>query len=81
MIVVHHLNNSGPFALSKPRNLGAPFPGIQRTAPRSRPAPMLSRSKGRRQAAAGSSIASSVGVALSDESRCALARNSDGSLP
>ncbi|MEK1924983.1 MAG: transaldolase family protein, partial [Rhizobium giardinii] len=41
----------------------------------------LSRSEDRRQAAWDASIASSVGVALSDEARCALARYADGSLP
>jgi hypothetical protein len=51
-------------------------------SPRSRAGvPTLSRSKGQRQAASDSSIASSAGAALEDGVCCALARYSDGSQP
>ena len=51
---------------------------VQRTSPQSRAAASSPRGEGRCQAASDSSISSSVGVALSDEARCALARYSDG---
>ena len=64
------------------RPIAARGAGVVAASPRSRAAaPTLSRSEGRRQTASNSSIAFSVGAALSDEARSALARYSNGSLP
>lgn len=75
MIFVYHLK--ALMSQSVPWLLGA----LVRPAHLTAVAPTQSRSEHRRQAASDSSIASSIGVALLDQARCALARYSDGSLP